>query len=95
MLRGQANDGTAADALPKGCRAVDPRLVSRLRTLVTARTDEALSDRFGISYNTWRKLIAGEPVRASLAERLEARLATLESAGPAPSAGANSGTRGR
>ncbi len=62
----------------KGCRDVDPRLVDRMRAMVTYRTDEALNARFGISYNTWRKLIAGQPVRASLLNRLEARLDRLE-----------------
>ncbi|MFT3966036.1 MAG: hypothetical protein QM690_09160 [Sphingobium sp.] len=62
----------------KGCRDVDPRLVARVKAMVTHRTDEALNARFGISYNTWRKLIAGQPVRASLLTRLEARLDTLE-----------------
>jgi hypothetical protein len=46
--------------------------------MVTHRTDEALNARFGISYNTWRKLIAGQPVRASLLSRLEARIESLE-----------------
>ncbi|HEX7873590.1 MAG TPA: hypothetical protein VF475_11805 [Sphingobium sp.] len=62
----------------KGCRDVDPLLVDRVKAMVTHRTDEALNARFGISYNTWRKLIAGQPVRASLLTRLEARLDTLE-----------------
>ncbi|MET0361042.1 MAG: hypothetical protein ABW048_04725 [Sphingobium sp.] len=62
----------------KGCRDVDPDLVDRMRAMVTYRTDEALNARFGISYNTWRKLIAGNPVRASLLHRLEARLQSLE-----------------
>lgn len=62
----------------KGCRDVDPRLVHRMQAMVTHRTDEALNARFGISYNTWRKLIAGMPVRASLLSRLEARLESLE-----------------
>lgn len=62
----------------KGCRDVDPQFVDRLRAMVTHRTDEALADRFGISYNTWRKLIAGQPVRASLLTRLEARVESLE-----------------
>ncbi|HEX7855714.1 MAG TPA: hypothetical protein VF503_18675 [Sphingobium sp.] len=62
----------------KGCREVDPRLVARVKAMVTHRTDEALNARFGISYNTWRKLIAGQPVRASLLTRLEARLDSLE-----------------
>ncbi|MFZ1743974.1 MAG: hypothetical protein WAT93_14045 [Pontixanthobacter sp.] len=39
-----------------------------------ARTDEALQERFGISYNTLRKIEAGQPVRRSLAQRLTFRL---------------------
>ncbi|MCE7797201.1 hypothetical protein LWE61_11590 [Sphingobium sufflavum] len=70
--------GVATLVQGKGCREVDPRLVDRMRAMVTYRTDEALNARFGISYNTWRKLIAGQPVRASLLNRLEARLDTLE-----------------
>ena len=62
----------------KGCRDVDPRLIARVKAMVTHRTDEALNARFGISYNTWRKLIEGQPVRASLLSRLEARLDRLE-----------------
>lgn len=71
----------ALPALRKGCRYVDPQFVDRVRAMVTCRTDEALSERFGISYNTWRKLIAGQPIRASLLNRLEARLKTLEAQG--------------
>ncbi|MET0365564.1 MAG: hypothetical protein ABW169_13020 [Sphingobium sp.] len=65
----------------RGCTPVDPALVNRLRTMVTHRTDEALNARFGISYNTWRKLMAGQPVRASLLNRLEARVALIEREG--------------
>ncbi len=60
-----------------GCRDVDPHLVRQMQAMVTHLTDEALNAQFGISYNTWRKLIAGKPVRASLLARLEARLASL------------------
>lgn len=55
----------------------DPQLVDHLRAMVTHRTDEALTERFGISYNSWRKLIAGQPIRASLLSRLEARIEEL------------------
>ena len=62
------------DAPPKGYRIVDPQLVRQMRSVVRKQTDEALTDQFGVSYNTWRKLLAGGPVRASLADRLEERL---------------------
>jgi hypothetical protein len=63
----------------RGCRTVDPGLVRRLEAIVTKRTDEALHAQLGISYNTWRKLTAGHPIRASLLSRLELRLDALES----------------
>ncbi|WP_019516912.1 hypothetical protein [Sphingomonas sp. Mn802worker] len=58
----------------RGCRTVDPALIARLEATVDRRTDTALTAQFGISYNTWRKMIAGQPVRASVLDRLEARL---------------------
>jgi hypothetical protein len=38
------------------------------------RTDEALQPRFGISYNTWRRIERGALLRRSLAERLISRV---------------------
>jgi len=38
------------------------------------RTDAALMRRFGISYNTLRKIEARSPLRPSLAARLHARI---------------------
>jgi homoserine acetyltransferase len=74
----QDRGNIATKLITKGCRNVDPMLVNRMQAMVTYRTDAALNARFGISYNTWRKLIAGEPVRASLISRLEARIDRLE-----------------
>ncbi|WCT72862.1 hypothetical protein PQ455_14635 [Sphingomonas naphthae] len=54
-------------------RPLDPAVFAHLRRSVTTRTDEALMAQFGISYNTWRKLEAGLPIRPSLASRIEAR----------------------
>jgi hypothetical protein len=48
--------------------------------MVERRTAAALTAQFGISYNTWRKLIGGDPIRASVLERLQARLADLRCA---------------
>ena len=56
------------------CRPVNPDLVDRLQAMVDRRTDAALTEQFGISYNTWRKLIAGGPVRASVLSRVQARI---------------------
>ncbi|RYG97297.1 MAG: hypothetical protein EON58_10080 [Alphaproteobacteria bacterium] len=38
------------------------------------RTERVLMERFGISYNTFRKIEAGGLIRRSLAVRLESRL---------------------
>lgn len=40
----------------------------------SVRTEEAVMNRFGISYNTLRKIERGEPIRASVAQRLRARI---------------------
>jgi hypothetical protein len=45
-----------------------------LRRMCPARTDESLMPRFGISYNTLRKIEHGEPIRKSVAERLTKRI---------------------
>ena len=67
-------DGVVPKGVTKGCRPVDPALIARLEAIVHRRTDPALTAQFGISYNTWRKMIAGQPVRVSLLARLQARL---------------------
>lgn len=54
----------------RGQTCLDPEIVDMMKALVTGQTDEALNDRFGINYNSWRKLIAGRPVRHSLAQRV-------------------------
>lgn len=61
-------------APPKGFSIAGECTVAKLLEKVGAKTDEDLNDRFGISYNTWRKLIAGKPVRLALLSRLERRL---------------------
>lgn len=53
---------------------LDEELVAYMLRECPGRTDEALMERFGISYNTFRKIEAGLPIRKSLAERLEVRL---------------------
>jgi hypothetical protein len=55
-------------------RCVDPQVVERMLTLLPGETSQALMNGFGISYNTWRKIRAGRPIRFSVAERLERRL---------------------
>lgn len=63
-----------SDAPPKGFSVAGDRMIAKLLENVGAKTDEDLNDRFGISYNTWRKLMAGKPVRLALLSRLERRL---------------------
>ncbi|OAN56522.1 hypothetical protein [Sphingobium sp. TCM1] len=57
---------------------LDEEMLLQMQRLTTGRTDEALNARFGISYNTWRKLLAGQPIRPSLADRLKLRIAALQ-----------------
>lgn len=57
-------------------------MILQMQRLATGRTDEALNARFGISYNTWRKLLAGHPIRPSLADRLKGRIAALQATDP-------------
>jgi len=45
-----------------------------MRARQTPQTDKALQREFGISYNTWRRIKAGEAIRTSVAERLIRRL---------------------
>jgi|TARA_R110000868_G_scaffold166081_2_gene399921 hypothetical protein len=61
---------------------LEEEMILQMQRLVTGRTDEALNARFGISYNTWRKLLAGQPIRPSLADRLKGRIAALEANNP-------------
>ena len=51
-------------------RTLPDEVVSHLLDNCPGRTDQALQPRFGISYNTWRKIAAGQPIRATVAERL-------------------------
>ena len=57
-----------------GLREVDPIAVSHILAQLDGQTDATLMTRFGISYNTWRKVRAGQPIRRSVADRLEQRL---------------------
>lgn len=64
----------AGPTVPRGCSIPGAHVIAELRRHVTNKTDEALNERFGISYNTWKKLIAGNAVGTSLLIRLERRL---------------------
>ncbi|MEC3909754.1 hypothetical protein U5A82_04505 [Sphingobium sp. CR2-8] len=71
---------------PVGQTFIDPAIVETMKRLATGQTDEALNSRFGISYNTWRKLVAGQPVRRSLAERVTCRVSQMTQCADRPSA---------
>lgn len=58
----------------KGFSVAGECVIVKLLENVGTKTDEDLNARFGISYNTWCKLMAGRPVRKSLLSRLEHRL---------------------
>jgi hypothetical protein len=56
------------------CRPIDPAVVRFMASILKGQTDERLNEQFGISYNTWCKLRKGEPIRISVADRLERRV---------------------
>ncbi|EQB01444.1 hypothetical protein L288_17825 [Sphingobium quisquiliarum P25] len=49
-------------------------IVDHMRANCPGRTDEKLQESFGISYNTWRRIDAGLPIRVNLAERIVQRV---------------------
>lgn len=49
-------------------------VVEHMRANCPGRTDEALRRRFGISYNTWRKIERGGALRLSLGQRIVHRV---------------------
>jgi hypothetical protein len=62
----------------RGQAVLEAQVVERMKTLVASRTRASLNERFGISYNTWRKVMDGLPLRSSLAARLRERVRRLE-----------------
>ena len=61
---------------------LEEEMILQMQRLVTGRTDEALNARCGISYYTWRILLAVLPILPSLANRLKGRIATLDASNP-------------
>ena len=57
-------------------RLLPEEIVSEMRRLSVPKTDEGLQQVFGISYNTWRRIDRGQPIRSSVAERLIRRMDT-------------------
>jgi hypothetical protein len=49
-------------------------IIDHMHRTRPALTDEALQERFGISYNTWRRIVDQKPLRSSVVQRLISRL---------------------
>jgi hypothetical protein len=50
---------------------LDSEIAEQILANCSARTDKAIRDQLGISYNTFRKIERGESIRRSLALRLQ------------------------
>lgn len=59
---------------PNGMRPVQRQVLDHMLTEMRGQTSDVLMMQYGISYNTWRKIRAGNPIRKSVAERLEQRV---------------------
>lgn len=59
---------------PSGMRPVKPKVLDQMLAEMRGQTSNVLMMQYGISYNTWRKIRAGDPIRQSVAERLEQRV---------------------
>ncbi len=59
---------------PAGMRAVQRQVLDQMLAEMRGQTSNVLMMQYGISYNTWRKIRAGDPIRNSVAERLEQRV---------------------
>lgn len=55
-------------------RPVPQNVVDHMLAGMRGQTSDVLMMQYGISYNTWRKIRAGHPIRNSVAERLELRV---------------------
>ncbi|MCU6455107.1 hypothetical protein LPN01_13565 [Sphingomonas sp. A2-49] len=66
---------------PEPLKVVPRDIVEAMRVGLAGQTNAALMPRYGISYNTWRKVQVGEAIRRSVAERLEQRLRDTGSGG--------------
>jgi len=65
MTRDRLSPGTREEMCARrsaSTRLLSPDIVSAMRDHVSGLTDEALNERFGISYNSWRKIMTGAPV---------------------------------
>jgi hypothetical protein len=76
-MRDDDHQQTGTRAPRSGLRPLDPHLASVMIQVARGQTDEVLGEQFGLSYNSWRKIKAGLPIRRSLAERIEQRVKAL------------------
>lgn len=53
---------------------IGTELAAHMAERLTAQTAEIVMQTFGISVNTWVKIRAGQPIRASVADRLLRRI---------------------
>jgi len=61
-------------APPARMRPVQRQVLDHMLAQMRGQTSDVLMMQYGISYNTWRKIRAGDPIRNSVAERLEQRV---------------------
>lgn len=61
-------------ARPPGMRFVRQDVLDHMLAGMRGQTSDVLMMQYGISYNTWRKIRSGDPVRNSVVERLEKRV---------------------
>lgn len=64
----------AKDAAAATMKVVPRNVVDAMHAGLAGQTNAVLMQRYGISYNTWRKVQVGDAIRRSVAERLERRL---------------------
>jgi hypothetical protein len=60
---------------------LEDNLRDKIIELAKNKTDQYLTEKLGISYNTFRKIESRLPVRDSLANRLRVRLSLQENEG--------------
>jgi len=63
--------------MPAEMRHVDPMVVEMITSMSSVRNNEEVFFIFGLSYNTLRKVSVGQPIRRSLADRIEERARKL------------------
>lgn len=57
----------------RGMHKIDPSMVAQIERCLSNRKPDHIMEVLRISLNTWNKLLLGEPIRSSVAERLLSR----------------------